>query len=105
VGLRDKIKISRHAASMVPSKLNLPVGSDIRVKDAIFALVTKSANDVAAAIAEPLRRHRLCPKNALATRVSDLMEQVGLPPGLADRFPRQLSGGGLREQGAHQEAP
>ncbi len=48
---------------------------------------------VAAAIAEPLRRHRLCPKNAVATRVSDLMEQVGLPPGLADRFPRQLSGG------------
>lgn len=54
VGLRDKIKISRHAASMVPSKLDLPVGSDIRVKDAIFALVTKSANDVAAAIAEHL---------------------------------------------------
>lgn len=54
VGERDNIKISRHAASMVPSKLDLPVGSSIRVKDAIMALVTKSANDVAAAIAEHL---------------------------------------------------
>lgn len=52
IGLRDRIIISRHAASMVPSKLDLPVGSSIKVKDAIYALVTKSANDVAAAIAE-----------------------------------------------------
>lgn len=50
--LSDRIKISRHAASMVPSKLDLPVGSSIRVKDAILSLVTKSANDVAAAMAE-----------------------------------------------------
>ena len=54
VGLRDRIVISRHAASMMPSKLDLPVGSSIKVKDAIYALVTKSANDVAAAIAEHL---------------------------------------------------
>lgn len=52
VRLRDRIQISRHAASMVPSKLNLPVGSSIKVEDAIKALVTKSANDVAVAIAE-----------------------------------------------------
>jgi len=52
--LRDRIVISRHAASMVPSKLNLPVGSSIRVEDAIYALVTKSANDVAVAIAEKI---------------------------------------------------
>lgn len=54
VGLRDRIKISRYAASMVPSKIGLPVGSSIRVKDAIYALVTKSANDVAVAMAEHL---------------------------------------------------
>lgn len=50
--LRDKIVISRHAASMVPSKLDLPAGSSIRVEDAIYALVTKSANDIAVALAE-----------------------------------------------------
>ena len=54
VGLRDKIRISSHAASMVPSKLDIPIGSTIRVEDAILALVTKSANDVAAAMAEHL---------------------------------------------------
>ncbi len=53
-GLKDHIRISTHAASMVPSKLNLPIGSTIKVEDAILALVTKSANDVAAAMAEHL---------------------------------------------------
>lgn len=56
VNLNDRIRISRKAASMVPSKLGLPAGSSIRVKDAIYALVTKSANDVAVAIAEHLGR-------------------------------------------------
>lgn len=52
VGLNDKISISSHAASMQPSKLGLPVGSTIRVEDAIKALVTKSANDISVAVAE-----------------------------------------------------
>lgn len=52
--LNDRVRISNHAASMVPSKLDLPAGSSIRVKDAIYALVTKSANDVAAALGEHL---------------------------------------------------
>lgn len=52
--LRDRVPVSKHAASMVPSKLNLPVGSTIRVEDAIYALTTKSANDVAVALAEKI---------------------------------------------------
>lgn len=48
----DRIRISNRAASMVPSKLGLPAGSSIKVEDAIYALVTKSANDVAVALAE-----------------------------------------------------
>lgn len=52
--LHDRISISRHAASMSPSKLNLPVGATIRVDHAILALVTKSANDIAVALAEKL---------------------------------------------------
>lgn len=52
--LYSRVRISKHAASMVPSKLNLPVGSTIKIEDAIYALVTKSANDVAVAIAEKL---------------------------------------------------
>lgn len=52
--LSDPVPISRHAASMPPSKLDLPVGSTIRVEDAIYALVTKSANDIATALGEKL---------------------------------------------------
>lgn len=54
IRLRDRVRISKRAAGMVPSKLGLPVGSSIRVEDAIYALVTKSANDVAVALAEHL---------------------------------------------------
>ncbi|MBA4610670.1 D-alanyl-D-alanine carboxypeptidase [Stappia taiwanensis] len=50
--LNSRLKVSRHAASRPPSKLGLRPGSTIRVKDAILALVTKSANDVAVTVAE-----------------------------------------------------
>lgn len=50
--LNTRIRMSSHAASMVPSKLGLKPGSSIKTKDAIYALVTKSANDVAVAMAE-----------------------------------------------------
>ncbi len=54
IGTGDRIPVSARAASVVPSKLGLKPGSSIRVEDAIYALVTKSANDVAVAIAEAL---------------------------------------------------
>lgn len=47
-----RIKISETAASVAPSKLDLEPGAEISLIDAIKALVTKSANDVAVAIAE-----------------------------------------------------
>lgn len=54
ITLDTRMKVSKHAASQPPSKLYLKVGSTIKVRDAILALVTKSANDVAAVIAEHL---------------------------------------------------
>lgn len=54
IGLNDRMWVSKYAASMVPSKLDLKPGSSIKVKDAIYSLVTKSANDVAVVIAEHL---------------------------------------------------
>jgi peptide/nickel transport system ATP-binding protein len=48
---------------------------------------------VEAAIAEPLRRHRLCALAEVAHRVQDLMDQVDLSADLAKRLPGQLSGG------------
>ncbi len=50
--LNDNVRISNHATGAAPSKLGLPAGSSIKLKDAILALVTKSANDIAVAVAE-----------------------------------------------------
>jgi len=47
-----KIRMSRTAASRQPSKLGLKPGETIAVRDAVAALIVKSANDVAAAIGE-----------------------------------------------------
>jgi D-alanyl-D-alanine carboxypeptidase len=52
--LDSEIEISAHAAEQAPSKLGLRPGSTIEVEDAIKAVVTKSANDIAAAIAEKI---------------------------------------------------
>ena len=54
IKLDSKIKISAHAAGQPPSKLGISSGSTIEVETAIKALVVKSANDVAAAVAEEL---------------------------------------------------
>ncbi len=54
VSLNTRIKISKYAASMIPSKLGLGVGETIKVKHAIYALSIKSANDIAVAVAEKL---------------------------------------------------
>ena len=47
-----KMKVSKVAASRSPSKLWLKEGSTISVKDAVMALIVKSANDVATVISE-----------------------------------------------------
>lgn len=52
--LSTRIPISKHAAGMVPSKLGLKPGQTIRVHDAVQVLVTKSANDIAVALAEAI---------------------------------------------------
>lgn len=52
VKLDDRIVISRYAAGQPPSKLGLPAGQSLSVDEAIRALTTKSANDVAVAVAE-----------------------------------------------------
>ena len=52
--MNQELPVSRRAAGMPPSKLGLRQGSTIRVKDAIMALITKSANDVATVVAEAL---------------------------------------------------
>lgn len=52
--LDSNLQVSAKAASQQPSKLGVKAGSSIEVEDAIKALVTRSANDVAVVIAENL---------------------------------------------------
>lgn len=52
MSLSTQMSVSAHAAGQAPSKLGLSAGSTITVRTAILALITRSANDVAAVIAE-----------------------------------------------------
>ena len=44
-------------------------------------------------IADGLDIHRLAPRSGQRARVQELLEQVGLPPAHADRYPHEFSGG------------
>jgi D-alanyl-D-alanine carboxypeptidase len=50
----ERMPVSKAASRQQPSKLGLKAGATIKVEDAIRALVTKSANDVAVVFAEKL---------------------------------------------------
>jgi len=51
---------------------------------------------IADILAEPIRLHRLCAESAIAERLAALLDRVGLPAGLLQRFPSELSGGQIR---------
>jgi D-alanyl-D-alanine carboxypeptidase len=52
--LNKKLKVSKRAAGQTPSRLGLRAGSTITTRDAILAMVTKSANDAATVVAEAI---------------------------------------------------
>lgn len=54
ISLDTQVPVSRHAAAQQPSKLYLKPGESISVRQAILAIVTRSANDVATALGEML---------------------------------------------------
>ena len=54
ISLSTRVPVSRHAAAQQPSKLYLKPGESISVQQAILAIVTRSANDVATALGEML---------------------------------------------------
>ena len=54
VKLYEELPVSHAAAKQPPSSLRLRAGNTITTKDAINALITKSANDVAVVVAERL---------------------------------------------------
>lgn len=68
------MSVSKHAASQVPSCLGLKPGKTISVENAIRALVTKSANDVAVVIAE----HISGSERAFAKRMTAVARKLGM---------------------------
>ncbi len=48
---------------------------------------------IGAAIAEPMLSHGIMNKKQAKARVAELLQQVGLAPAMADRFPHEFSGG------------
>ncbi|MBP5215307.1 MAG: D-alanyl-D-alanine carboxypeptidase [Alphaproteobacteria bacterium] len=52
ISLDDELKVSYTAASRSPSRLGVAPGETITVKDAIMAVIVKSANDCATVLAE-----------------------------------------------------
>jgi D-alanyl-D-alanine carboxypeptidase len=72
--LNERMTVSKAASRQQPSKLGLKSGATIKVEDAIRALVTKSANDVAVVFAE-----RLSGTEAkFATRMNAKAKELGL---------------------------
>ena len=69
-----RIRFSDFASSRPPSKLGLEPGETIAVKDAIRMLITKSANDVATAVAE----HLAGSESAFARRMTAKARALGM---------------------------
>jgi D-alanyl-D-alanine carboxypeptidase len=110
VKLDTQFEVSAHAASQAPSKLGLRPGQTISAEDAIKALVTKSANDIAVVVAEALagsedefarqmtrkarslRMSKTTYKNASGLpddeQITTARDQALLGLAIQDRFPR-----------------
>jgi D-alanyl-D-alanine carboxypeptidase len=70
--LESELVASSRAAAQAPSKIGIRPGQSIRVEDAILALVTKSANDVAVVIAESLAGTEAAFAERMTTRAREL---------------------------------
>ncbi len=86
LGLGQKLRVSEYAAGQAPSKLGLKPGETITVEEAIAALVTKSANDVAVVVAEGMSgsemrfaRRMTHKAQALGMRRTTFRNASGLP--------------------------
>lgn len=72
--LDDELSVSAFAASQSPTRLGLAPGKMIRLEDAIKALITKSANDIAVVIAEALAGSEA----EFATRMTAKARRLGM---------------------------
>jgi len=74
ITLKTKFSVSKYAAAASPTKLGLKAGSTITVENAIKALVTISANDIARVIAENISGS----ESAFAKRMTATARALGM---------------------------
>ncbi|MEF2550207.1 SPOR domain-containing protein [Aurantimonas sp. A2-1-M11] len=75
ISKHDKMPVSSYAAGRPPSKIGLKTGSTITVEEAMYSLVTKSANDAAVVLGEFLAGS----ESAFAARMTAKARQIGMP--------------------------
>ncbi|MDX5594486.1 D-alanyl-D-alanine carboxypeptidase [Pseudovibrio sp. SPO723] len=74
MSLNTRMRVSKYASQRPPTKLWLKAGGTLRVKDAIFALITRSANDASTVIAE----HISGSEAAFARRMTATARRIGM---------------------------
>lgn len=74
ITLKTKFTVSKYASQAVPTKLGLKAGSTITVENAIKAIVTISANDIARVIAENISGS----ESAFAKRMTSTAKALGM---------------------------
>ncbi|MBR6411730.1 MAG: D-alanyl-D-alanine carboxypeptidase [Alphaproteobacteria bacterium] len=85
----DQLPVSERAAAQPKSKIGVAAGETISVRDAVSALIIKSANDVAVVVAEALGQDE--------EHFADLMTRTAKGLGLSDTVFKNASG--LHEEG------
>ena len=74
IGLDDTVRVSRNAASEVPSKIGLRAGQRISLRYLLRAAALKSANDAATAIGEAISGS----ETAFSRRMTDTARRLGM---------------------------
>ncbi|MFA5121858.1 serine hydrolase [Zavarzinia sp.] len=72
--LDQRLPVSAYASSRPPTKLGLPPGKTVAVRDAIMALITLSANDMAVVLGEALAGS----EGAFAARMTARAHELGM---------------------------
>jgi D-alanyl-D-alanine carboxypeptidase len=72
--LDQKLPVSARAAGQTPTKLGLKRGDRITVRDAMFGLITKSANDAATVLAESMAESEA----AFARKMTEKARRLGM---------------------------
>ena len=92
--LEDKVVQSEVSIKEPPSKVGIPVGSEITVERAVFVLMVKSANDVAVMLAEKISGST----EAFVKKMNETAKRLGMtrshfvnPNGLPDDGMKQVT--------------